>query len=435
MAVDTPVSLRNLLIYQVDPRTFGPCGRIAEVIPHLERIRTLGADIVYLMPFYPIGEKLRQGRYGSPYAIRDHRSVHPDLGTIDDVRKLAGEVHRNGMRLMIDIVINHAAHDCVLFDRHPEWMSRTPAGGPARKIEEWVDAVDLDWSHRGVWDEMAAMLEQWVRLGVDGFRCDVAAMVPLQFWIDARPAISRIKPEFIWLAESSSPGGIMRLRTNGFASSSDAELFQAFDICYDYDIHHLLAAYFVGDAELEPWIDALRRQLHSYPANFVKLRFLENHDLERFARLSGNRHRLVNWTALLFFLQGATMIFAGQEYGSTVRMDSGDSIPHLDWEAGDTSLAELVRALAAIKKHLAFAEGVFTIHESGKRGVVFATYRHDGLIFAGIFNLEHRHAAIATGLPDGEYRDLLGGEPVSVSGGSVTLRHEPVIVRIDPPAR
>jgi glycosidase len=427
MALDTPVSLRNTLIYQVDPRTFGPTGKLAEIAPHLPRIRELGADVVYLMPFYPIGEKGRLGRYGSSYCIRDHRAVNPDLGTLDDLRRLADAVHAHGLRLMIDAVFNHASQDCVLFERHPEWMSRTPDGVPARKIAEWIDAVDLDWSHRSLWDWMLGTLEHWIGLGVDGFRCDVAAMVPLGFWIEARARVAARKPGVTWLAESSSPGGILRLRTRGYASSSDAELYQAFDICYDYDIHHLLRRYFAGEVDLEPWLEALRRQQYTYPGTFVKLRFLENHDLERFALIATSRAQLVAWTALLFFLQGATMIFAGQEHAATVRMDSADVIPHLDWDAADVELAGLVARLAALRKHAAFAEGVFTVRDSGRRGVVFATYAWKGSTWAGIFNVEGRHGTVATGLADGAYENLAGGAPVAVKDGAVTLRGEAMI--------
>ena len=427
MAFDTPLSLRGAMIYQVDPRTFGPAGKLSDIGPHLPRIRELGTDIVYLMPFYPIGEKGRLGRYGSSYCIRDHRAVNPDLGTLDDVARLADSVHAQGMRLMIDAVFNHSSQDCVLFARHPGWMSRTSDGGPARKIAEWIDAVDLDWSHRGLWDWMLGTLEHWIGLGVDGFRCDVAAMVPLGFWIEARARVAALKPGVTWLAESSSPGGILRLRTRGYPSSSDAELFQAFDICYDYDIHHLLRRYFAGEADLEPWLEALRRQMYSYPGNFVKLRFLENHDLERFALIAKSRAQLVAWTALLFFLQGTTMIFAGQESGATVRMDSADAIPHLDWSASDVELAGLVRRLAAMKKHPAFAEGVFTVRDSGRRGVVFATHGWKGTTWAGVFNVEGRHGTVATGLADGSYENLAGGPSVVVKDGAVALRGDPMI--------
>lgn len=433
MAADTPLALRNALVYQVDPRTFGATGKLAEIAPQLPRIRALGADILYLMPFYPIGEKNRLGRFGSSYCIRDHRAVNPDLGTLADVRRLADAVHGQGMRLVIDAVFNHASQDCVLFDRHPGWMCRTADGGPARKIEEWTDAVDLDWSHRGLWDWMLGTLEHWVDLGVDGFRCDVAAMVPLGFWIEARARIAARKPGAVWIAESSSPGGILRLRNRGYASSSDAELYQAFDACYDYDIHHLLRRYFAGEADLEPWLEALRRQAYTYPANFVKLRFLENHDLERFAVVAKSRAQLVAWTALLFFLQGTTMIFAGQEHAMTVRMDSGDLIPHLDWSRPDEELAGLFTRLAAMKKHPAFAEGVFTVRDSGRRGVAYLALAWKDEVRAGIFNVEGRHGTVATGLADGTYGNLCGGEAVTVKDGAVTLRGDPMIFTV--PAR
>ncbi len=203
--------------------------------------------------------------------------------------------------------------------------------------------------------------------------------------------------------------------------SSDAELFQAFAICYSSDALGTFMRCLEGNADLEEYLGELRRHQYIYPENAVKLRYVENHDLRRFPRLVKNRGLLEAWTCFTFFLPGTTLIFGGQEIMSMARVESADGIPRIDWEAGDPRHPELVRKLAAMKKHPAFSQGAFTIHRAGRKGVAFATIEWKGEVRAGIFNLEGRAGAIRTELADGTWPSLIGGTDVVVRSGEVEL--------------
>ncbi len=134
------------------------------------------------------------------------------------------------MKIMIDIVFNHTSHDSVYASKHPEWFlryaeykytqqRRDETGKPKAKVASWNDIVDLQFENQpDLWTELINVLKYWAQFGVDGFRCDVACLVPLQFWIQAHAEVEKVKPGMIWLAESSRPGTVVTARRHGYSS-------------------------------------------------------------------------------------------------------------------------------------------------------------------------------------------------------------------------
>lgn len=180
MAKDTLLNLRNEIIYCIYVRNHTPEGTFAAIMPDLQRIKGLGVDIIWFMPIHPIGETKRKGVEGSPYTIKDYRAVNLAYGTIDDFKALVAAIHDLGMKVMLDVVYNHTSPDSWLAGQHPEWFYRRPNGEMGNKVGEWYDIVDLDYSHPELWDYQIETLKQWAAI-VDGFRCDVASLVPLDF--------------------------------------------------------------------------------------------------------------------------------------------------------------------------------------------------------------------------------------------------------------
>lgn len=292
------MQLRNMTIYSIFVRNHG--GKFAVIEKDIPRIKALGVDMIWLLPIHPIGKKQRKGRLGSPYAIADYRSVNPEYGSMEDFRHFADVVHASGMKLMIDVVYNHTSPDSWLAQHHPEWFYHKPDGSFGNRIGDWSDIIDLDYSQPGLWDYRIETLKMWAEV-VDGFRCDVAPLVPLSFWLRARKEVEKVRPGCIWLAESVEPEFTRDNRNRGMISHSDAELYQAFDICYDYDIYGDFFRYVRGEICLSDYAAALLRQESIYPANYVKLRFLENHDRPRMGFLFPEERLQRNWLSWMFF--------------------------------------------------------------------------------------------------------------------------------------
>ena len=316
MATDTSKSLRNQIIYSVFVRNYSEAGTFEEVRRDLARIKALGTDIIWLMPIHPLGAVNRKGSLGSPYANRDYRAINPEFGTPEDFRRLTDDIHALGMRVIIDVVYNHTSPDSVLAAEHPEWFYHKPDGSFGNKVGEWWDVVDLDYSNEALWDYQIESLCMWARY-VDGFRCDVAPLLPLEFWQRARAAVAVVRPNAVWLAESVDSQFVQYLRSRGIQAWTDAEGYQAFDLEYEYDIYHVYREYLAGECALADYCREINRQEVIYPDNYVKLRCLENHDRERAAYLFPDGTALRNWTAFLYFQKGAVLLYNGQEAGCT----------------------------------------------------------------------------------------------------------------------
>ena len=416
------MNLRNMTLYSIFVRNHG--GTFRAVEKDVPRIRALGADMIWLLPIHPIGRAQRKGTLGSPYAIADYRQVNPEYGTLEDFRRLADAVHAQGMKLMIDVVYNHTSPDSWLAQNHPEWFYHRPDGSFGNRVGDWTDIIDLDYSQRALWDYQIETLCMWAEI-VDGFRCDVAPLVPLAFWRQARAAVERVRPGCVWLAESVEPEFIREIRARGMIAHSDAELYQAFDICYDYDVYGDFLRYARGEEELAAYAAALLGQESAYPADYVKLRFLENHDRPRMAFLFPEERAQRNWLAFSFFQKGTALLYGGQEWGAAHRPGLFDADPVA--MPGEAPLAGLIRTLAAMKKDPLFAQGVYGLWAQ-PNDLMLARWEKDGRQAVGLFSLKGKPGLVPSPLPDGEYRNLLDGAAVRAEEGLMASRGEPIIV-------
>ena len=398
MAENTEKTWRNQVIYSIFVRNHTQEGTFEGVRRDLPRIRELGADVIWLLPVHPIGEKARKGVLGSPYAIRDYRGVNPEYGTLDDFRRLVDEAHRLGMKCIIDVVYNHTSPDSVLAEEHPEWFYHKEDGAFGNRVGDWSDIIDLDYKNRGLWAYQIETLKYWASM-VDGFRCDVAPLVPLGFWREARAAVESVRPGCLWLAETVDPGFIAQLRAEGFGCLSDCQTYEAFDICYDYDIYHVFRDYLDGTVPLARYAEAVNRQEVTYPANYSKLRFLENHDQARAAFLVPDGPSLLNWTAFSFFQKGTGFIYAGQEAGCAHLPNLFYKDP-VDWTGPDRS--EQFRRLCALKKHPLMTDSAYTV-QALPGDVLYAVHRKGNRRLAGVFSVRGAKALVRVDVPDGWY--------------------------------
>lgn len=428
MAVITPKSYREWMIYEVFVRNHPPKGNLQSLIHDIPRIRELGTRIVWLMPFYPIGRINRKGEWGSPYAIQDYRQVDPDMGSMADFLKLAETVHHHGMKLMIDIVFHHVSPDSLIAVQHPEWIMKDQHGNFSRKVPDWSDIVDLDFTQPELWDYLIGTLMFWLQAGVDGFRCDVAPMVPLEFWIKARQTIDKIQPRCVWMAESVEPHFIRQLRNQGYTCLSDSELYQVFDICYDYDTYGQYAKTIGHKENLQNWVNAVNQQEIIYPRNYVKLRFLENHDQKRAAELISDPNTLLNWTALQFFLPGAMLIYAGQEYQLNHQPSHFDPDP-LNWPDLEhlEDFIRIIQKLSELKSMV--LEGIFEISLDEKNLIVKISYQMKAQKVIGLFNLCQARGSIH--LPEIASKqgvNLLNGSQVHILDHRLPIDPKPQIL-------
>jgi cyclomaltodextrinase len=431
MARDTPAWIRSAALYQVYLRNFTREGTFSAAVPRLKAIRELGFDLVCLTPIHPVGMANRKGEWGSPYAIADHRAVDPGLGGIEDLRRFLAEAHGLGLKVLMDVVFNHSACDSVLLGTHSEWYLHDAKGRPTRKVADWSDVYDFDFAHRELREYLLETLAFWAETGFDGFRCDVASLVPLDFWIEARSRLNAERP-LLWLAESVETGFVKYLRGAGWNAASDPELHEAFDLTYDYDGFGYLKAYFSGSIGLDAYLRHLLVQETLYPSHAVKARFLENHDQPRAASVLRGSDRLMNWTVFSQLLPGLIFVYMGQEYAMTGRPDlfAKDPVP---WDQGSDEFLAFFRRLLPICRRVKSDHDAFELVELSA-GVLALRWRRpsQNRRCTAIVNLEDRFGECTLPFPL-KGRDLLGetdSPSIGVKNGAkMTIPKRPLIVQ------
>lgn len=303
--VNSPEWSKNAVIYEVNVRQYTPEGTFNAFAAHLPRLKELGVDILWFMPITPIGELNRKGSLGSYYSVKDYRDVNPEFGTMEDFKNLVAQAHEQGMYVILDWVANHTAWDNYLVEQHPEWYAKNDNGEMISPFD-WSDVVQLDYNQPGLRDYMADALKFWVtEANVDGFRCDVAEMVPTDFWNRARAELDQIKPVFM-LAEAEVP----------------EHHEYAFDMSYGWEFHHIMNNIAKGTMNADNIQEYLTKEAGRFPANAYRMQFITNHDENSwngtvFERLGD---AVETMAVLSYTIPGMPLIYSGQEAGLDKRL-------------------------------------------------------------------------------------------------------------------
>ncbi len=304
-ARSSPDWLRTGTIYEIFPRHFSPAGNLAGVTAKLDELKELGVTVLWTMPIHPIGEKFRKGDFGSPYSIKDYYAIDPNYGTIDDFKKLVDGAHQRGMKVIMDIVANHTAWDSVMMTNKDFYKQDAP-GHVIPPVPEWTDVAGLSYQGEALRGYMITMLKYWITTcDVDGFRCDVAYMVPTDFWEQARAELSKIKPDIIMLAEASKP----------------ELLNKAFDLDYSWPLLATLNDVLLHNAPAAKIRQTWEENSKQFPKGSLHLRMSDDHDEARAVARYGIQGALAA-SALMFTLDGVPLLYNGMEVGDAT--ESGD---------------------------------------------------------------------------------------------------------------
>jgi len=320
------------VIYEVNLRQFTESGTIRDFIQHIPRLKELGVGILWFMPIHPIGEVNRKGTLGSYYSVRDYFDVDPNLGTKDDFKEMVSEIHKHGMYVIIDWVANHTSWDNPWTASHPDFYKKDSLGKFIPPVPDWQDVIALDYNNKGLWLEMNKALEYWVRdFDIDGYRCDVAGMVPTPYWNQIRSKLDAIKPVFM-LAEWEDPA----LHTD------------AFDMTYGWNLHHLMVDVIKGKANSIAISNLIEKELKDYPKTAFRMRFTTNHDENswngtEFEKFGDGAKPLA---VLCTTLPGMLLIYSGQEVGNPKRLSFFEK-DGIQWK--DSEFTPFYQKLTALK--------------------------------------------------------------------------------------
>ena len=322
-------------IYEVNVRQYSVAGDFNSVTKSLPRLKRLGVEILWLMPIHPISKVKRKGTLGSPYSIADYKGINPEFGTAEDFQVLINEAHKLGMKVIIDWVANHSGWDNPWI-ANESWYHRDVNGKILSPNNDWTDVAWLDYENPNMSAAMLDAMKYWVtEFDIDGFRADVAGLVPLSFWESATTELQTIKPLFM-LAEEQGTMGM---------------LDKAFVVNYNWELNERINALAIGLTVPISHMKFVAKQASAYPTGSIPMNFITNHDENSW---NGSEYKRLGaavpaMAALTFTLPGIPLIYSGQEVGNTRELAffEKDLIPNIEKENSTTAF---YKKLVALKK-------------------------------------------------------------------------------------
>ncbi len=394
----------SAVLYEMNVRQLTPEGTLKAAEAKLEFLRSIGIDAVWLMPIYPIGKEQRKGSLGSYYSIADYCAVNPEFGSMADFDSFVAKAHTLGIKVLIDWVANHTSRDAVWLRTKPaDWYERE-ADGAAKVPWDWTDTAKLDYSNRAVWRGQIEAMRFWVeRHDIDGFRCDMAMLMPIEFWQEASAVLRAVKPDIFMLAEAE-----------------ELNLFdRAFDMGYAWEIHHMMCDIAKGARRVWDLRNTLYADREKYPPRAMRMMFTSNHDENTWSGSEFTRFgdALDVMTALTFLWEAAMpLIYTGQEIGFDRSFAFFDRDPIVDYRPDRHT--ELYRRFVALKhgeKALQAGERggrMIEIENNAKDCIMTFVREMDDSRVVALLNLSPYtiHADFNTGIYAGRYIDAMSGE-------------------------
>jgi len=403
-------------IYEVNVRQYTPEGSFQAFMKHIPRLRDMGVDILWLMPVTPISVEKRQGTYGSYYAASSYTDIDPAYGREDDFKELIKTAHDLGMKVIIDWVANHTGYDHQWTLKYPGWY-RKDAEGKFTELYGWIDVIDLDYNIPEMRIEMIRSMKHWIsRYNIDGFRCDMARTVPLDFWLEARAECDALKPLF-WLAECEIP-----------------EYHETFDLTYGWEVMRALAKYAKHELTLAD-IFPLLTKYAGYPVGSRKLLFTTNHDENTYEGTEYERFGVFAKALAVFTCTwpGIPLIYSGQELPLKKRLPFFEK-DHIEWiQDKEPGLHRFYKAMLQLRKRnksLQENASVLLIKSQPEVTLAYLCRRQQDKVLV-LLNLSEDESTIAIDHPAaaGKYIELFTEQSVHFTR-RITMQLEPGSYRL-----
>lgn len=412
-----PEWVKNATIYELNIRQFSQEGNFEAVAEQLPRLKKMGIDIIWLMPVQPIGLVNRKGSLGSYYSVKDYLEINQEFGTGRDFKNLVEAIHNQGMYVIIDWVANHTSWDNSLAEQHPEWYTKSRKGKfQSTPWRDYDDIIDLDYSKPDLRKYMTDALKFWVKeYDIDGYRCDVASFVPIDFWENARKELEEIKPVFM------------------LAEAEDKELHRkAFDATYNWTLWNILHNIAINHKSVKILSEAyIAEHISIFPKEGIRMNFIDNHDKNSW---EGNQYSnfgeaLKASTVFTAMMDGMPLVYSGQEAGLDRSLLFFDKDPIM-WNAHENE-ALYTRLFALKHQNKALWNGGFggemiRIMNDKMDQVISFVREKDGDKVLTFINLSKDTVEVEfdTSEDIGAYTELFSGKPRTISQ-RMTLKMAP----------
>lgn len=407
-----PLKAKDMIIYEVNIRQYTPEGTFKAFEPHLPRLSAMGVDILWLMPIQPIGIENRKGSLGSSYSIKDYTGINPEFGDLADLNSLLNKAHELGMLVILDWVANHTAWDHEWITATPDYYTKDSSGNIISPNPDWSDVADLNYDNPDMQAEMINAMKFWIsETDFDGFRCDVAWGISMEFWNLAKSELDKVKDIFM-LAEADDP----KLHNN------------AFHMTYSWELHHIMNQIGKGEYNADSIEHYISKDLGRYGEKAIRMNFTSNHDENSWSGTVSERYGdgVKTFAVLAFTIQGMPLIYSGQEAGLDKRLRFFDK-DTIDWS--DLPLADFYTKLSNFKKqNKALWNGEYgaiseRVNVDNTENVYAFTRTKDDNMVIVLLNLSDNEQSftIENSQVEGIYRDLFTGNELEIIAGENIL--------------
>ena len=406
--ITNPEWVKNATLYELNIRQFSEEGTFKAIEKHLPRLKKMGIDIIWLMPVQPIGLTNRKGSLGSYYSVKDYLGINEEFGTEKDFRHLVEAIHKKGMYVIIDWVANHTSWDNDMVTQHPEWYMKSRKGMfQSTPWRDYDDIIDLDYSHPDLRKYMTDALKFWIKeYDIDGYRCDIASFVPIDFWENVRKELDAVKPVFM------------------LAEAEDKELHRkAFDSTYNWTLWNILHLIATNGISVKMLSEAyIAEHVSIFPKEGMRMNFIDNHDKNSW---EGNQYSnfgdaLKAATVFTVMMDGIPLVYSGQEAGLDRSLEFFEKDP-IDWKLHEnetlyTTLFELKHQNQALWNGSYGGEMVRIMNDQMDQVISFVREKNGDKVLA-FFNLSKEAVSVQfdTSFDTGIYTDLFTGQQQAVS--------------------
>lgn len=407
--ITAPDWVKNATLYELNIRQFSQEGTFKEIEKQLGRLKNMGIDVIWLMPVHPIGIVNRKGSLGSYYSVKDYYGINPEFGTDDDFRSLIKAIHNEGMYVILDWVANHTSWDNQLVDQHPEWYRKSRKNTfQSTRWRDYDDIIEFDYRNEELRKYMTDALKYWVKeFDIDGYRCDIASFVPIDFWENVRAELDEIKPVFM------------------LAEAEDKDLHKrAFDATYNWTLWNILHQIALEETNVKTLAEAyLAEHVSIFPKEGIRMNFIDNHDKNSW---EGNQYSnfgdaLNAATVFTVMMDGIPLIYSGQEAGLNRSLKFFEKDP-IEWKSHEnetlySTLFNLKHQNQALWNGAYGGEMVRIMNDRMEQVISFVREKNGDKVLVFInLSKDHVLAQFDTSFDISVYTNLFTGKLQSITG-------------------
>lgn len=396
--------ISDIVMYEVFVHNFSAEGTFNALTARLDELKELGINTLWLMPIQPTGQLNKKGTYGSPYSISDYTAVNPNYGTKKDFQRLVDSVHAKGMYIIIDEVANHTSWDHAWVKEHPEWYMKDSTGKMVPPVADWTDVADLNFDNLELRQELIRTMKYWIdSFNIDGYRCDVAGMVPFDWWKECITELRKSRP-IIMLAEGDDP-----------------KLYECgFDMSYGWQMYQALKQVWAGKQTFAAIDTVLLKEKKNYPYNYRPIRFIDNHDENSWDNIPAVKFKTTDGAKAAFVvmatLPGVPLLYNGQEVGYDTQINLFEKYT-INWSA-NSELRKFYKDILQLYHHSEILKSgsVQRIVAASDKVLMFTRTLNDSMIVVMV-NTANEPATVAMpeALMSRNYNDMLTNEEAHFS--------------------